>query len=120
MARLIIDDVPNSLYEEVRQRAAAERRSLGNEVIRLLERAVAGPAQTSQGTVPESDTPIEMPLPPEPDAAHGGRRAVSQEEHAQALEALDTHRQRLRVKYGTFPDSTDVLRAERARDERRG
>ncbi len=41
MPILHVRNVPEDLYEQVRRRAAAERRSLSAEVIRLLEGALA-------------------------------------------------------------------------------
>ncbi|WP_420629701.1 FitA-like ribbon-helix-helix domain-containing protein [Candidatus Leptofilum sp.] len=40
MATMTIKNIPDALYEELKQRAAANRRSVNNEVIVLIERAV--------------------------------------------------------------------------------
>ena len=40
MATLHVRNVPDELYERIRDRAAAEKRSLGAEVIWLLEQAL--------------------------------------------------------------------------------
>ncbi|MAT99870.1 MAG: hypothetical protein CL608_22235 [Anaerolineaceae bacterium] len=40
MATMTIKNIPDELYEELKQRAAANRRSINNEVIVLIERAV--------------------------------------------------------------------------------
>jgi plasmid stability protein len=40
MATMTIKNIPDELYEELKQRAAANRRSVNNEVIVLIERAV--------------------------------------------------------------------------------
>lgn len=40
MATMTIKNIPDELYEELKQRAAANRRSINNEVIILIERAV--------------------------------------------------------------------------------
>ncbi len=39
MATMTIKNIPDELYEELRQRAATNRRSINNEVIMLIERA---------------------------------------------------------------------------------
>ena len=39
MATMTIKNIPDDLYEELKQRAATNRRSINNEVIMLLERA---------------------------------------------------------------------------------
>lgn len=45
MATMTIKNIPDELYEELKQRAAANRRSVNNEVIVLIERAVQYQAQ---------------------------------------------------------------------------
>lgn len=45
MATMTIKNIPDELYEELKQRAAANRRSINNEVIVLIERAVQYQAQ---------------------------------------------------------------------------
>jgi plasmid stability protein len=44
-AILHVRNVPDELYEELRRRAAAERRSLGGEVVVLLADAIQRPAE---------------------------------------------------------------------------
>jgi len=39
MATMTIKNIPDDLYEELKRRAAANRRSINNEVIVLIERA---------------------------------------------------------------------------------
>ena len=39
MANITIKNIPDDLYEELKARAAANRRSINNEVIMLIERA---------------------------------------------------------------------------------
>ncbi len=39
MATMTIKNIPDDLYEELKQRAATNRRRINNEVIMLLERA---------------------------------------------------------------------------------
>ncbi len=41
MATLNIKNFPDDLYERIKRRAAAERRSIAGEVVQLLDRAVA-------------------------------------------------------------------------------
>jgi plasmid stability protein len=43
MRTLTIKNIPDELYEQLKQRAAANRRSINSEVIVLIERAVAAP-----------------------------------------------------------------------------
>ncbi len=39
MATMTIKNIPDNLYEELKQQAATNRRSINNEVIMLIERA---------------------------------------------------------------------------------
>ena len=41
MATLNVKDFPDALYERIKHRAAAERRSIAGEVVHLLDTAVA-------------------------------------------------------------------------------
>jgi len=41
MATLNVKNFPDDLYERLKRRAAAQRRSIAGEVVRLLDRAVA-------------------------------------------------------------------------------
>jgi plasmid stability protein len=43
MRTLTIKNIPDELYEQLKQRAAANRRSINSEVIVLIERAVGAP-----------------------------------------------------------------------------
>lgn len=45
MATMTIKNIPDELYEQLKRRAAANRRSINNEVIVLIERAVQYQAQ---------------------------------------------------------------------------
>lgn len=45
MATMTIKNIPDELYEQLKRRAEANRRSLNNEVIVLMERAVQYQAQ---------------------------------------------------------------------------
>ena len=47
MATLNVKDMPDGLYRRLKERAARERRSLAQEVIRLLTQAVEEPAPLS-------------------------------------------------------------------------
>lgn len=47
MATLNIKNLPDPLYKKLRARAKRERRSVAQEVIHLLSRAVEGPASLS-------------------------------------------------------------------------
>jgi len=42
MASLTLKDIPKSLHEQLRERAARHRRSLSQEALACLEQAVAG------------------------------------------------------------------------------
>ena len=46
MSALLIKNMPPSLHERLRQRAAAHHRSMNREVIAILERELNGPAVT--------------------------------------------------------------------------
>lgn len=41
MATLNVKNFPDDLYQRIKQRAAADRRSIAGEVVHLLDRAVA-------------------------------------------------------------------------------
>lgn len=45
MATMTIKNIPDELYEQLKRRAEANRRSINNEVIVLIERAVQYQAQ---------------------------------------------------------------------------
>jgi len=45
MATLHVRNVPDDLYEQIRRQAEAERRSLGAEVVTLLQRATGAQAE---------------------------------------------------------------------------
>ena len=47
MAILNIKNFPDELYDELKDLAAREQRSVSQQVVHLLKRAVEGPAQTS-------------------------------------------------------------------------
>jgi plasmid stability protein len=47
MATLNLKNFPDSLYQRLRERARQERRSLAEEVIHLLERAIEAPLPRS-------------------------------------------------------------------------
>jgi hypothetical protein len=44
---------------------------------------------------------------------------MSQNEYDQVLTQIDAQREGLRARYGIMPDSIEILREDRARDERR-
>jgi plasmid stability protein len=48
MATLYVENVPEELYEAVRQRARSERRSIAQEVIAILERFVPTPTELAE------------------------------------------------------------------------
>jgi plasmid stability protein len=89
MASLHIENVPDDLYERLRERAIVENRSLDSEVVALLEHAIAESEHSSGGSDAERLTEI-------------FRRA---DERA--------------ARYGPFPDSVADIRAMRAEREQR-
>lgn len=46
MATMTIKNIPDDLYEELKQRAAANRRSINNEVIVIIESAMTYQSET--------------------------------------------------------------------------
>lgn len=112
MAILHVRGVPADLVAQLRERAASERRSLGGEVIHLLQRGVAVPDQGEE-SARASDRGAEA-------GARGLRghvgRALTPEEEAALWAEIDEHRIALAEKHGTFPDSAILIRADRDRD----
>jgi plasmid stability protein len=62
MPTLIVDNVPPDLYEHLRRRAAAGRRSLPEETLHLLEQALRED-RTPTPRVPDLLTSDEIPAP---------------------------------------------------------
>jgi plasmid stability protein len=66
MPTLIVDDMPTEVYEHLRRRADAQRRSIGEEAIALLEQALAQEASPRlPDFVPAAEVmpPCELPRP---------------------------------------------------------
>ena len=53
MPSVTIKDIPESLLRKVRARAARERRSMNGQIIRLLDEALAGRAETQRMSAEE-------------------------------------------------------------------
>ncbi len=51
MANLTVRNIPERALERIRERAVAERRSLNNEIVVLLEQAVASPLPAVEGSI---------------------------------------------------------------------
>ena len=86
MATLYVRDVPDELYDALRERAGAEGRSISAEAVRLLDLALERE---------QSDR----------------RRAAA---HAAALDRMRRMRESATLPPG-YPDSTELLREDRAR-----
>ena len=80
MATLTVRNIDDEVYERLKARAKAHRRSITQEAAYILERALE-----------EAENP----------------RA--------AWHDADRVRERIRDRYGSFPDSTDSVRADRDR-----
>jgi len=64
MPKLIVEDMPADIYERLRQRAEAERRSLPEETVHLLDQALrAGPQPRLPDLVPSEEIPAPCDLP---------------------------------------------------------
>jgi len=48
MATLYVENIPDELYEALRQRARSERKSIAQEVIAILEKFVPTPAELAE------------------------------------------------------------------------
>lgn len=120
MAILHVRDVPDDLYEQIRRKAQAERRSISGEVILLLERAIVTPEAVEHDPAYAEFLRRQQALRRQAVEWYQARaQPMSQEAYDQVLAKIDEHRERLRERYGTMPDSTAILREDRARDERR-
>ena len=80
MPTLIVENVPAEVYERLKERAAADRRTLPEETLHLLKQALRAdgtPAPRLPDVIPGEETSAPCDLPrssrPEPVAAHRGR-----------------------------------------------
>jgi plasmid stability protein len=93
MPNISIRDVPESIAEHLRQRAARHHRSLQGELMAILESAVAADLQATAIT------------PAQPRPATTPRRTLG--------ELADDLRRRLRVDVASAPSSTAIVREMR-------
>jgi len=80
MPTLIVDNVPMDVYELLRQRAAADQRTVPEETVRVLQRALRedlGPAPRLLELIPHDEVSAPCDLPrssqPVPVAAYAGQ-----------------------------------------------
>jgi plasmid stability protein len=119
MAVLHVRNVPDGLYERIRARAQAERRSIGGEIITLLEQAVAL-------QIAEEVDPAYAEFRRRADALRQQaqewyeerRRPRDPHEYAATLEGIFQRARETAERYGPFPDSLDLL--HEGREERAG
>ncbi|CAN5292968.1 hypothetical protein BH20VER2_BH20VER2_15500 [soil metagenome] len=57
MPSVLLKDVPKKLHQQLRARAQRNRRSMHQEMLFLLERAVTGAADTAEELPPPMPTP---------------------------------------------------------------
>jgi hypothetical protein len=114
MAILHVRGVPDDLYAHIREKAQAERRSISGEVILLLERALAAHEEERDAGWAEFQRRKEA-LQREAAQLYVPRLS-STEERADRWSQIEAFREALAEKYGTLPDSTPILRADRDRD----
>ena len=55
MPTLTIKGMPDALYRRLKDRAAANRRSLNSEILVALEQAIAGPAPDAEALLARAD-----------------------------------------------------------------
>jgi plasmid stability protein len=92
MAILHVRGVPDELYEQLREQAAVEHRSLSSEVITLLEKALG---QTQRI----------------------GAQTATMAAYVEDYERIIQRANERAARYGPFPDSVADISAERARRE---
>lgn len=99
MANLSVKDVPDSLAERLRQRAARNHRSLQGELMAIIEKAAY-----------ETETPPPaMVLPAKTD---GGRPVIRR--GGKTIEQIAAeHRARFPQPIAAGPSAVDIIRAER-------
>jgi plasmid stability protein len=118
MAILHVRGVPDDLYEQIRTKARAERRSISGEVILLLERAVAAEDEIDPAGADYRRRAAALRQQAER-WYQERQRPMGQEEYDAVLAGIAQRADAMAATYGPFSDSTAILRADRERDERR-
>ena len=104
MANLSVKDVPDSLAERLRQRAARNHRSLQGELMAIIEQAAYEPE------------PAPAPAPAPRAAAVGlgwGGRPILRRGGKTIEQIAAEHRARFPQPVHGSPDAVDIIRAER-------
>lgn len=102
MTNLSIQDVPGLLAEQLRRRAARHHRSLQDELMTILEQAVA------------ADAVVHVDAPARPIAALGWGGGLVLRRGDKTIEDIAAeHRLKLRRAAGTTPIAADSVRANR-------
>jgi|GEM_PF-484837 plasmid stability protein len=119
MAILHVRNVPDGLYERIRERAQAERRTIGGEVITLLEQAVAAqPPEIVDSGYAEFRRRADALRREAQEWHEERRRPRDSAEYVVTLEGIRRRALERAERYGPFPDSLAMLhegREERTR-----
>ena len=102
MANLSIKDVPESLAEALRQRAARNHRSLQGELMAIIERAASDNAQTAQPGRADASLPA-------------GRRGAVRRGWKTIEQVYAEHLERFPKPFTQGPMSADIIRQDRDR-----
>jgi hypothetical protein len=118
VAILHVRGVPDSLYEQIRRRAVSERRSIGGEVILLLEQAVAErPAEHDDPEYREFRRRADVLRRQADEWYQERRRPIDPDAYAAMLEDMMRRAEERAERFGPFPDSVAMLQAGRKRTE---
>lgn len=75
MPTLTVRDIPDRVYERLREQAAANRRSMSSEIVTLLERALLPQPVDTEALIAEAAAFQDRFPEPLPDLAAEGKRA---------------------------------------------
>ena len=111
MAILHVSNIPDDLYQDIQDRAAAARRSISAEVVTLLEQAVqreTAPAQESQQTtLYRAWFARQTALP--------GTQVNTPDEITTLLDRIEERRREIERTVGRLPSSVASIREDRER-----
>lgn len=105
MANLSVKDVPDSVAERLRQRAARNHRSLQGELMAIIERAAFD--------TDEAPAPAPAPMPASVSGMGWGGRAILRRGSKSIEEVAAEHRVRFPQPIASGPSAVDIIRAER-------
>jgi plasmid stability protein len=74
MPNLLVRDIPERVYERLRERAASNRRSMSSEIVTMLERAVLPQPVDVDALIGEAEDVHRLFAEPLPDLISKGKR----------------------------------------------